>query len=85
MIIQRIRHQRIIMQIRPRSGDGIPKKRNDQIPLKKSCRKKMPVATFTSRRSHPDLMIRKREIPIKIYSVVHAGPKSQPGGVNQGL
>jgi len=50
-----------------------------------SCAEKTVTARRTPDPEIPFLITSQRENPIRRYRIVHAGPNSQFGGVNQGL
>ena len=71
--------------ISPSSGARRPKKIGDQIKLNPSWAKKNRPAALTFFFFQPCFQIRKKEIPMRKYNIVQAGPKTQLGGAKTGL
>ena len=74
-----------VISIRPRSGDFNPKKRKDQKAFSESWMPNTVIDFLTLLFSTPVFQTMKSEIPIKRYSVVHTGAKTEFGGVKAGF
>lgn len=79
-----LNHSTIIAK-NPSSGDCKPKNVTDHKKFSINCSKntyKNLVLVFLIK---PFFQIKKNEIPINAYNVVHTGPKTQLGGEKKGL
>lgn len=66
-------------------GFFIPKNRIDHSVFKNNCTPNKDKAIFTSFFFHPCCHTKKAAIPMSTNSVVHTGPNTQLGGLNEGL
>lgn len=71
--------------ISPSRGDLNPKKTGDHKKFRPSCIRKNIPAVLIFFFFQPCLQIKKKEVPIKKYKSVQAGPKIQLGGAKNGL
>lgn len=67
------------------AGECKPKKMIDHNALRISWKPKTKTALRTSWRSRPLFHTRNTAIPIRAYSVIQTGPKTQLGGLSAGL
>jgi len=70
---------------RPDTGDRRPKNAKDQRTETTSCPANNIVPNRAGLFRIPSLTTRYRDIPIRIYNVVHTGPNTQGSGVSGGL
>lgn len=84
-IVEAIAVQRKMISMNASAGILNPKKIIDQAAFKASCIANSHKAAFEFSVLKPFFQTRKSAAPIRAYSVIHAGPKSQFGGVNHGF
>jgi len=83
-MVKTIKNHMVIMTTSPPPIEWEPKKTMDQRRFRNNCRKK----SWTALIELPlmaCLTTRKRDIPIRTYSVDQTGPNSQSGGVKLGF
>ena len=84
-IVQSIANHKNTIITKPPCIDRPPKKTIDQRLLRVSCKKNTLKALFTPGVCSPFLHRRNAAIPIKVNKLIHAGAKTQFGGVKVGL
>jgi hypothetical protein len=85
MAVKAIEAHRRITSKKAIIGLWRPKKRIDQRVLSASCSPKTETAVLACFDSRPFSHTKKSDRAIRKYRVVQTGPKTQFGGVNQGL
>jgi hypothetical protein len=84
-IVQIIASHKSTITTKPPSIDRPPKKTIDQRLLRINCKKNILKALFTPEVRNPFRHRRNAAIPIKVNKLIHAGAKTQLGGVKVGL
>lgn len=85
IMVARMASQRKTISTNARVGLWRPKKKRDQRTLSANCPTKSAMAVLTSFRVNPFSYTRNIAIPIMANNVVHTGPNTHAGGLNEGL
>jgi hypothetical protein len=85
MMFANIAIQSIIIKIKLPNKEWKLKNTIDHSKFKTNCTPNIKSANLTSFLLKPSRQTKNKDIPIKIYNVVHTGPNNQFGGAHDGL